>query len=188
MVRKTMILFKDYSPISESIQYHADNKIPLAENAYRMGSDKFLEVFREARQLFNEGKIEVDEHSEWFLTETDVGEVAEYYGKIVPLDLPMLDEAEYKGTDVELNKPARGGKKKFYVYVKSDKGNVKKVEWGDTTGLSVKLDDQAASKSFAARHKCSEKKDKTKAGYWACNTPKYAGQLGLKGDGWNGYW
>ena len=31
--------------------------------------------------------------------------------------------------------------KKFYVYVKNEKGNVIKVSFGDTTGLSIKRDD-----------------------------------------------
>ena len=97
-------------------------------------------------------------------------------------------ESEYKGRDVELNKPKRGGDAKFYVYVKDPKpGNIKKIQWGDTTGLSVKLKDPGARKSFAARHKCDQKKDKTKAGYWACNLPRYAKSLGLSGGG-NFFW
>ena len=55
------------------------------------------------------------------------------------------------------------------------------------TGLKIKLDDKAARKSFAARHKCDQKTDKTKPGYWACNMPRYAKQLGLSGGG-NFFW
>ena len=74
------------------------------------------------------------------------------------------------------------------MYVKDPStGNIKKVTWGDTTGLKVKLDDPAARKSFAARHDCENQKDKTKAGYWACNLPRYAKQLGLSGGG-NFFW
>ena len=50
-----------------------------------------------------------------------------------------------------------------------------------------KLDDKAARKSFAARHKCDQQKDKTTASYWACNIPRYADQLGLSGGG-NFFW
>ena len=78
------------------------------------------------------------------------------------------NEAEYQGKKVSLNKPKRGGSKKFYVYVKSDKGNVKKVSFGDTTGLSIKRDDPARRKSFRARHNCDTAKDKTSARYWSC--------------------
>lgn len=108
-----------------------------------------------------------------------------YEGKQVPLDMPMVDLSEE--ADKPLNKPQRGGPKKFYVYVKNEKGNVVKVSFGDTSGLSVKFDDEGARKSFSARHNCPAQKDKTSAAYWSCNLPRYAKQLGLKGGG-NFYW
>jgi hypothetical protein len=104
-----------------------------------------------------------------------------YEGVHVPLEQPMIEATKDK--DVELNQPKRGGKKKYYVYVKNDKGNVIKIQFGDTTGLTAKINDKGAAKSFAARHQCDLKKDKTKAGYWACRLPYYAKQLGLKGGG-----
>tara|TARA_R100000278_G_scaffold4186_1_gene7273 strand:+ start:45 stop:830 length:786 start_codon:yes stop_codon:yes gene_type:complete len=97
-----------------------------------------------------------------------------------------IPEAEYRGKKVQLNKPKRGGSKKFYVYVKSKKGNVKKVSFGDT-GLSVKLKKRGARASFAARHKCAQKKDKTKAGYWSCNIGRYWKSLGGSSN-FSGYW
>jgi len=99
----------------------------------------------------------------------------------------QLDEAEYKGKDVPLNKPKRGGSKKFYVYTKNKKGNVVKVSFGGTTGLNVKIDEPGARSSFAARHKCATKKDKTKPGYWACNIGRYWKSLGGKRN-FSGYW
>jgi hypothetical protein len=104
-----------------------------------------------------------------------------YEGKHVPLEQPMIEATKDK--DVELNSPKRGGKAKYYVYVKNDKGNVIKIQFGDTTGLSAKINDRDAARNFAARHQCDTKNDKTKAGYWACRLPKYAKQLGLKGGG-----
>src|SRR5210317_1017853 len=92
-------------------------------------------------------------------------------------------EAEYQGKTVELNSPKRGGSKKFYVYVKNDKGNVVKVSFGDDTGLQAKINDAEATKSFVARHDCANKKDKTTPGYWACRLPMYAKELGLEGGG-----
>ena len=105
-----------------------------------------------------------------------------FEGKYVPLEMPMLVNEE----DVELNKPKRGGPKKFYVFVK-DGDKIKKVTWGDTTGLSVKLKDPEARKSFAARHQCAQQKDRTKPAYWACNLPRYAKSLGMSGGG-NFFW
>ena len=81
-------------------------------------------------------------------------------------DLPIT-EAEYQAKKVKLNDPIRGGSKKFYVYVK-DGDKVKKVSFGDTTGLSIKRDDPARRKSFRARHNCDNPGPKTKARYWSC--------------------
>ena len=78
-----------------------------------------------------------------------------------------INEAEYKGKKVTLNKPTKGDVKKFKVYVKNDKGNVIKVNFGDPN-MEIRRDNAEAKKSFRARHKCSEKKDKTTAGYWSC--------------------
>ena len=86
-------------------------------------------------------------------------------------------EAEYQGKKVKLNDPIRGGSKKFYVYVK-DGDKVKKVSFGDTTGLSIKRDDPARRKSFSARHNCDNPGPKTKARYWSC----YQWRAGAKVD------
>ena len=67
----------------------------------------------------------------------------------------------------KLNNPTRGDVKKYKVYVKNDKGNVVKVEFGDPN-MSIKRDDPEARKNFRARHNCDQKKDKTTAGYWSC--------------------
>jgi hypothetical protein len=117
-------------------------------------------------------------------------------GKSVPLDLPMLEEAEvteaeFKGKDVQLNKPKRGGSKKFYVYVRDPKTKrVKKVSFGAAGGgqnLRVKFKDPKRRKAFADRHDCKNKKDRTKAGYWSCRLPYYASILGLGGN-MNTFW
>ena len=78
------------------------------------------------------------------------------------------EEAEYQGRKVKLNNPVRGGNKKFYVYVRNEKGNVIKVSFGDTTGLDIKRDDPARRKAFRARHNCDNPGPKTKARYWSC--------------------
>jgi len=97
-------------------------------------------------------------------------------------------EAEFKGKNVKLNSPKRGGPKKFYVYVKNPKtGRIKKVTYGGTTGLKAKINNPKARKAFSARHNCPQKKDRTKASYWSCNLPRYAKQLGL-GANKNTFW
>lgn len=174
-----------------TLQYHLDNNLTLSECVYRYSSDSFIQLFAEARQAFRDGKIVLSEQDILLLELTDIGEYGEYEGKKVPLDLPMvdeeLDEAEYRGKDVPLNKPKRGGSKKFYVYTKNKKGNVVKVSFGGTTGLNVKIDEPGARSSFAARHQCDKKKDKTKPGYWACNIGRYWKSLGGSRN-FSGYW
>jgi hypothetical protein len=82
----------------------------------------------------------------------------------------MLNEAEYKGREVQLGKPMKGDVKKFKVYVKDKKtGNVKKVNFGDPN-MEIRRDNPKAKKSFRARHGCGTKRasDRTKAAYWSC--------------------
>jgi hypothetical protein len=69
-----------------------------------------------------------------------------------------------------LNKPFRtsDGPKKFSVYVKNEKGNVVKVNFGDPN-MEIKRDDPARRKSFRARHGCDKNPGpKWKAKYWSC--------------------
>ena len=97
----------------------------------------------------------------------------------------FLDEAEDKKTP-PIGKPKRGGSKKFYVYVR-DKGKVKKVSFGDTSGLSAKINNPEARRAFAARHKCGTGEPKTSARYWSCRLPRFSKLLGLKGS-FSGFW
>ena len=102
-------------------------------------------------------------------------------------DFSSVSEAEFKGKEVSLNKPKRGGSKAYYVYVRDPKTKkIKKVSFG-SGGLRAKIKNKEARNAFAARHKCKDKKDRTKAGYWSCNLPRYASALGL-GANMNTYW
>ena len=98
-----------------------------------------------------------------------------------------IEEAEFRGKDVPLNKPKRGGSKAYYVYVRDPKTKkIKKVSFG-SGGLRAKIKNKEARNAFAARHNCKNKKDRTKAGYWSCNLPRYASALGL-GANMNTFW
>lgn len=182
--------------ISEDVMYHLNNSVPLLENIYRPGSPKHAQIIKETRELWESGAIKLSELSVKLFENTDLGKFDLYEGVMVPLDLPftedmteeeILAEAKYQGKEVELGKPKRGGSKKFYVYVRKPGGGIKKVSFGDTTGLSVKLNNPEARRSFAKRHDCANKKDRTKASYWSCRLPRYASLLGLKSK-FGGYW
>lgn len=182
---KLNILNSSKNVISEAITHHVKNKIPLRESILRPGSKSFFEMINYIKENINAYDFD-DIDCE--ILETDIGEIAELDdGTVVPLDLPFVEEqiveAEYQGKKVELNKPKRGGSKKFYVYVRDPKTkNIKKVSFGDK-GLSVKSNDPDRVKSFVARHDCKNKTDKTTAGYWSCRVPRYK-SLGVKGGQW----
>lgn len=99
-----------------------------------------------------------------------------------------LIEAKYQGKEVALNKPKRGGPKKFFVYTRNPKtGKTIKVNFGGTTGLTAKINNPEARRNFASRHNCDQKNDKTKPGYWSCRLPRYAKLIGLKSS-FGGFW
>jgi len=172
--------------ISPELQYHIENGITLSENVFRIYSDNYFNLINEVRELYNEGLIDLNKKDQW-IVESDLGKsVILESGEKVWLDAPIeveetLTEAKHRGKNVKLNSPFRtpGGPKKFAVYVKSPGGGIKKVTFGDPN-LRVKNANKARAKSFRARHKCDQKKDRTTAGYWACNVSRYRKKLGLK--------
>lgn len=84
------------------------------------------------------------------------------------MEKQLIEEAEYQGRKVKLNKPMRGDVKKFKVFVKDPKtGNVKKVNFGDPN-MRIKKSNPKRRKSFRARHNCDNPGPKTKARYWSC--------------------
>ena len=257
---------KDAVIVSDGLKYHLDGKIPLGESVFRYGSEKYINLLREVKSLYDGDLISLNENDEFIVNSAipkvvvvddkeillntiyeDVDEDLSFINEIDPmvdalptftqlaaLGAPMLaliirdiikgnkkeakeklekglkgeknsdelsesmindlskllKEAEYQGKQVKLNKPKRGGSKKFYVYVMNPKTKkVKKVSFGAKSGggnLAVKLKDPKARKAFSDRHNCPEKTDKTTAGYWSCALPRYAKSLGLSGGG--RYW
>jgi len=314
--------------ISEGLTYHVENKIPLHESVYRIGSEKHFELINEARKLWVRGLIDVSEDDQAIL-ETHLGNFGMYEGEKVPLDMPMVNESTFQGNEIAiydgedgetyiekrgtgyygynnsfdftakdkaeleqklnmwgyypiagsinesvnenlmakfqdalnddqfaffqrsldkaergeelnqseeqvvkyfgmvkakyddaiaqgmspdeitlnpdkpideakkkkkkkkkdppLNKPKRGGSKAYYVYVRDPKTKkIVKVSFG-SGGLRAKIKDKEKRNAFAARHNCKNKKDRTSPGYWSCNLPRYAEQLGL-GSNMNTFW
>jgi hypothetical protein len=163
------------------VDYHVRNKIPFSENVYRVGSDKYFKVIKEARKAYKLGEIKpMNEEDHDLFNNSHLGEWAMFEGERVPLDFPMyienLDEKKKKKKDPPIGKPTKntGGGKKYKVFVRSPKtGRIKKITYGDSKGgLKGNWNNAEARKSFASRHKCAQKKDRTKAGYWACRAHK----------------
>jgi hypothetical protein len=91
----------------------------------------------------------------------------EYNQLLSEATCPCLLEAEYQGRTVKLGKPMQGDVKKFKVYVKNDKGNVVKVNFGDPN-MRIKKSNPERRKSFRARHNCDSPGPRWKARYWSC--------------------
>ena len=180
------------SILSEGLKYHMDTKKPLTEHLYRAGSDNYFNLWAEARSLYSRQILEITNEDDLaVLEETDLGHFGIVEGKKVPLDFPIeLTEGEInEEAKKKLNKPMRdsSGGKAYKVYVKDPKTKkIKTVRFG-SGGLRAKINDKKARNAFAKRHKCSTKKDKTKAGYWSCRLPRYAKLLGLKSN-FGGFW
>lgn len=180
--------------ISEALNYHLDNNIPITENIFRPHSQSFFDLINEVRDLYINDQISLNEE-EIELIETQIGKTAILRdGSEVYLDIPLseefLNEAEYNGKKVEIGKPRRntGGGKKYVVYVKNPStGRVKKISFGDVHGgLTAKVSNPKARKAFASRHQCDKKKDRMTAGYWACRLNRFGHLWG--GKTYPGYW
>jgi len=170
--------------LSEGLKYHVDNSLTLMESVYRIESDAWLRLVNEARSLWESNILDLD-NDDLFLISTDAGRIGVYEGREVLLDIPFVDEeineAEYRGKKVNLNKPFRtpSGPRKFAVYTKNDKGNVVKVGFGQP-GRRVNNADPKKARSFRKRMRCDNPGPKWKAKYWACNVARYRKLLGIK--------
>jgi len=127
-----MIVTESNVMMSEGLQYHLDNQIPLSENIYRYGSEEYFKLINEVRRLYKEGKIDLSLLDEE-LVKQSIGEKGLYEGKEVWLNVPMeeitLYEAKHNGKEVSLNSPKKSGSQN-YVYVTGclkDKSKVKKI-------------------------------------------------------------
>tara|TARA_Y100000114_G_scaffold156902_1_gene185908 strand:+ start:2090 stop:2686 length:597 start_codon:yes stop_codon:yes gene_type:complete len=189
------LLLEKKEILSEGLQFHIIENISIDNNIYRPGSTKYFNLYREVRDLSEMGLYKLNSVEKYYINETSIGEWGLHKEVLVPLDFPMfeedetneekfnLSEAEYNGRKVKLNKPMRDGsgkKNKYKVYVKDPKtGNIKVVRFG-SKGMSVGLKDPKRRKSFAARHKCSTRNDKTKASFWSCRLGRYPHLTGSK--------
>jgi hypothetical protein len=161
-LNKSLILKEDVK-ISNALQYHIDNGMTLTENAFMFYSENYFDLINEVRELFNEGKIDLNEEDR-LMIESDLGIKVKIGKEYVYLDAPYIYETE-ENVLTESKIPI--GPKKFAVYTKDKTGGVKKVTFGNSN-LIVK-----------ESRKCSQKTDRTTVGYWSCNVGRFTKQLGL---------
>ena len=176
--------------VSEDAVKAAKDKISREKEADKRKHDSMLDRARlKKAQNKNRATESLDDAFEALIETGGAGEfgtteVLQNYRKETPgEDCSCFDhvitEAEYKGRKVTLNDPMRSsdGKKKFYVYVKNEKGNIVKVGFGDPN-MEIKRDDPGRRKNFRARHNCDNPGPKWKARYWSC----YQWRAGAKVD------
>ncbi len=169
-----LLSYKDFiEESSKEFQYHLDNGIGISDSVFRLGSEAYHNLFEETKKYWDAGNVILSDKEAWMVKNLEVGKKA----------------VDRSGNAVELDTPKRGGTKKFYVYHNSGKkdkdGNIVaiKIQWGDTSGLSIRNDNPKAAASFWARQRCDTKMDPTTAGFWACYAPSlFNKQLGLSSD------
>jgi hypothetical protein len=151
-LNKSLILKEDIK-ISNALQYHIDNGMTLTENAFMFYSEGYFNLVNEVRDLWKEGKIELNE-DDILMVESDLGVKVKIGKEYVYLDAPYIYETSERP-------------KKFAVYTKSKTEGIKKITFGNSNLI------------LKESRNCSRKTDRTTAEYWSCNIGRYSKQLGL---------
>jgi len=161
-LNKSLILKEDIE-ISNALQYHIDNGMTLTENAFMFYSEGYFNLVNEVRDLWKEGKIELNEN-DILMVESDLGIKVKIGKEYVYLDAPYIYESE---EDILSEGKTSERPKKFAVYTKSKTEGIKKITFGNSNLI------------LKESRNCSQKTDRTTAGYWSCNVGRYTKQLGL---------
>ena len=173
--QETKALDESAFPVYETFDSEQDTtvmQIPLPRTLDEQESGEYANNL--ANYLFSEGyedfDIFVNAHEAEDLDEVTFDDDDDFYaeyGEMWYNDDDVIDEAEYQGRTVKLGKPMQGDVKKFKVYVKNEKGNVVKVNFGDPN-MRIKKSNPGARRSFRARHNCDNPGPRHKARYWSC--------------------
>ena len=154
------------------LQMDEDMIEDLLNNGHDWAADHIAEAKNNMDQVFdfimNEMNGEGEDDS-WGEEEDDEEEREMVYEGMSLKKKEQILEAVYQGRKVQLGKPflTPDGPKKRSVYVRNDKGNVVKVNFGDPN-MKIKKNIPARRKSFRARHNCANPGPKWKSRYWSC--------------------
>ena len=159
---KSLVLTEE-TEISQELKYHIDNGITLTNNVFRVYSESYFDLVNEVRELFKEGKIDLNEEDR-LIIKSDLGIKVKIGKQYVYLDAPYIYETE---EDVLSEGKISGRPKKFAVYTKSKTEGIKKITFGNSNLI------------LKESRNCSQKTDRTTAEYWSCNIGRYSKQLGL---------
>ena len=93
------IMLQEGAIASPGLMFHQQHKKPLSECIFRIGSEAYVDFYAEARELFNEGVLKVNELDRDLIRNTDIGEYGIFEGKKIALDIPFINE-EYSTLDL----------------------------------------------------------------------------------------
>ena len=170
------MFFSNLQQMKRQCEYLLDfdeNQIEeILNNGHDWAQDHISEAKNNMDQVFDFLMNEIkgdnsDVQSESYLPNIKGKKIYEdQYGSV---EILPIQESEYKGRKVTLNKPfyTPDGPKKRSVYVKNSKGNIVKVNFGDPN-MRIKKNSPSHRKSFRARHHCENPGPKWKSKFWSC--------------------
>lgn len=182
--------YDDYKKnISDHIKYHIENRLTISESIFRIGSDAYLDMINEMRDLWSQGKILVSEEDQFILEKLYTGKKGIYKDpKTGKQEKVTLDDPQLSPRNIDTL---------YYVYRPAPSGEkidglpkAIMIGFGEKTGsgkpdVRDKHQDPGRREQFLARHNCKDKKDPYASGWWSCNIHKWWKQLGLKtSDPW----
>ena len=91
-LNKTLVL-KENVEVSDELQYHIDNALTLTNNVFRVYSESYFDLVNEVRDLFKEGKIDLNEEDR-LMVESDLGIKVKVGREYFYLDAPYVLEVE----------------------------------------------------------------------------------------------
>jgi hypothetical protein len=155
----TTNIMKKIADNSMDFEYD-DNEFDMVKNQLVKAKNAIINI--EKMIEGNEGRLE-----DWLQSKITLA--VDYLGVVADYLMGERQKVASKNEGKKLNKPFRtpGGPKKFSVYVKNDKGNTIKVNFGDPN-MRIKDNIPGRRKNFRARHNCENPGPKTKARYWSC--------------------
>jgi hypothetical protein len=145
----------------ELLEMNQEQIDEMCANGHAWAVDHIASSADDVEEVYHFFESNIEDDSMDYDGETEGGYEDEY-GTV---EGGELYEGKYDGKP--LGKPMKGDVKKFKVYVKNKKGNVVKVNFGDPN-MEIKRDNPERRKSFRARHKCAQAKDRTTPKYWSC--------------------
>ena len=89
---KTLIL-KENVEVSDELKYHIENGLSLTDNVFRMYSESYFNLVNEVRELYNEGRIDLNEE-DILMVESDLGKKVKIGKEYIYLDAPYVYETE----------------------------------------------------------------------------------------------